>query len=166
MNRICTIPVLGAGWTLYFCEFEEDPWFKKNESNGKCVPSLRKIAFTNPHTDPRTEFESDEEMLADMHILLKHELVHAFLLEAGLDNNSLQSPGAWPDNEEMVEFFAVQLEKIHVAVDGAWQYMREWLMEPKKEMHNESTFHAPVGETCEQVAETIREARKEMVIGV
>lgn len=39
--------------------------------------------------------------------LLRHELIHAFLFESGLFNNS-----DWATNEEMVDWFAIQFPKI------------------------------------------------------
>jgi len=39
--------------------------------------------------------------------VLRHEIIHAFLHESGLDNNS-----DWARNEEMVDFFAIQFNKI------------------------------------------------------
>jgi hypothetical protein len=38
--------------------------------------------------------------------ILRHELIHAFLYESGLDQCS------WADNEEMIDFFAISLPKI------------------------------------------------------
>ena len=43
--------------------------------------------------------------------ILKHEIVHAYLYESGLDVNSNRS-FAWATNEEMVDWFAIQGEKI------------------------------------------------------
>lgn len=47
--------------------------------------------------------------------VLRHEIVHAFLYESGLAHNSIQVESAWAMNEEMVDFFAIQGEKIYKA---------------------------------------------------
>ena len=47
---------------------------------------------------------------------LRHEIVHAFLGESGLSNNS-NSIDAWARNEEVVDWFAIQGPKIY----KAWQ---------------------------------------------
>lgn len=42
---------------------------------------------------------------------LRHEIIHAFLYESGLDWSSAPSD-AWAVNEEMVDWFAIQSPKI------------------------------------------------------
>lgn len=44
--------------------------------------------------------------------VLKHEIIHAYLYESGLDTNSNRSY-AWATNEEMVDWFAIQSAKIY-----------------------------------------------------
>lgn len=46
--------------------------------------------------------------------ILRHELVHAFLFESGLNANS-NGIEAWASNEEMVDWIAIQLPKIMAA---------------------------------------------------
>lgn len=41
--------------------------------------------------------------------ILKHELVHAFLIESGLDDQTFD---AWAKNEEMIDWIALQLFKM------------------------------------------------------
>ena len=43
--------------------------------------------------------------------ILRHELIHAFLFESGLDTNSGESI-AWATNEEMIDWMAIQIPKI------------------------------------------------------
>ena len=43
--------------------------------------------------------------------VIRHEILHAFLYESGLRENSNQLP-AWAENEEMVDWFAIQIPKI------------------------------------------------------
>lgn len=42
---------------------------------------------------------------------VRHEIIHAFLYESGLDNDS-NSADAWGINEEMVDWLAIQFSKI------------------------------------------------------
>lgn len=44
--------------------------------------------------------------------VMRHEIVHAFLYESGLD---VCSKGAWAKNEEMVDWIAIQFPKMMVA---------------------------------------------------
>lgn len=46
---------------------------------------------------------------------IRHELVHAFLDESGLQENSNQFEGSWATNEEMVDWIALQGPKIYEA---------------------------------------------------
>lgn len=43
---------------------------------------------------------------------LRHEIIHAFLVESGLGNSSFTVNGPWADNEEMVDWIARQFTKI------------------------------------------------------
>lgn len=56
------------------------------------------------------KLEQDNESLEDLKkcekSTLRHELIHAFLFESGLDNNS------WARNEEIVDWIALQFEKM------------------------------------------------------
>lgn len=44
--------------------------------------------------------------------IIRHEILHAFLNESGLSDNSSNYDGPWTKNEEMIDFFAIQFEKI------------------------------------------------------
>lgn len=54
--------------------------------------------------------EPDNESLENLKVCeretLRHELIHAFLFESGLDNNS------WGRNEEIIDWIALQFEKM------------------------------------------------------
>lgn len=43
---------------------------------------------------------------------VRHELIHAFLMESGLDT-SAQEVDCWARNEEMIDWFAIQSPKIY-----------------------------------------------------
>ena len=44
--------------------------------------------------------------------ILRHEIIHAFFNESGLQSSANQFDGAWAQNEEMVDWFAIQSPKI------------------------------------------------------
>jgi hypothetical protein len=59
--------------------------------------------------------EPDERSLCDLDKyqkeVLRHEIIHAFLYESGLD--ACAGPAeSWASNEEMVDWFAIQSPKI------------------------------------------------------
>lgn len=57
-----------------------------------------------------------EDMEAYIRKVLRHEIVHAFLLESGLHESS-GGTESWASNETMVDWIARQGQKIH----AAWQ---------------------------------------------
>ena len=83
-------------------------------SDGWCDLYGKKIYYVDPETDPDSDpmALSPEELVKHV---LKHEIVHAFLAEAGLAFNSHSIVGAWAMNEEMVDWIAWNGEKLYKA---------------------------------------------------
>ena len=46
---------------------------------------------------------------------IRHEIIHAFMFESGIDANALNASFAWAKNEEMIDWFAIQGKKIYAA---------------------------------------------------
>lgn len=44
--------------------------------------------------------------------VLRHEIIHAYLAESGLSANASHCYTSWAENEEMVDWFAIQSPKI------------------------------------------------------
>lgn len=105
------LAILGSIWKVLRLPQNEDPVLEKVD--GYCDWTVRKIVvcWSNPE-------DSDTDCLADLvsyrKKVLRHEIVHAFLKECGLMENSLET-SAWANNEEMVDWFAVMGERIHQA---------------------------------------------------
>lgn len=61
-------------------------------------------------------FDSDPNTMKDMALwgkkVLRHEIIHAFLYESGIDCNS-----DWGRNEEIVDWIALQFPKLAIAFD-------------------------------------------------
>ena len=49
--------------------------------------------------------------------VLRHELIHAFLFESGMDQSSAAHE-AWAVNEEMIDWMAIQMPKIMAAYES------------------------------------------------
>lgn len=96
--------ILGSEWTLKLCTVEENP--KLKECDGYTDFTVREIAVDNSKGN-------DLNSLIDMNVYIKkvirHELIHAFLVECGLRECSTNG---WATNEEMVDFFAYQFPKL------------------------------------------------------
>ena len=62
----------------------------------------------------KDESPANKENLAEYKkVVIRHELIHAFLFESGLDAAS------WAMNEEMVDWFALQAPKLMKAFEEA-----------------------------------------------
>lgn len=72
-----------------------------------------KIIYVSNLSDYRDVETQNEEAPG----ILRHEIIHAFLHESGLSENS-GAVSSWATNEEMVDFFAIQWPKIQDVFDS------------------------------------------------
>lgn len=99
--------ILGTDYKIFFESSEKEERLKQN------------WGFTDFHTkeiyianDIERETENSCKNLIDFkHKVMRHEILHAFLYESGLRENS-NSSDAWAENEEMIDWFAIQIPKI------------------------------------------------------
>lgn len=92
------VNVLGTEYDVNVLE-EPDEYMKDNMLQGYC-DNTSKIIVVCPYDND----SDDKEKLKDN--ILRHELIHAFLFESGIDAGTLFH------NEECVDFFAIQFEKL------------------------------------------------------
>lgn len=69
-----------------------------------------KEIFIRDDIDKETN-DSCKNLIDFKNKVLRHEILHAFLYESGLRENSFKSY-AWAENEEMIDWFAIQFPKI------------------------------------------------------
>lgn len=105
-----TISILGAEWEIIRLTEVEEP--KLKDMDGYTDWTQRKIVVA----DVRAETDSLSDLEAYKRKATRHEIIHAFMCESGLDCNS-NSTEAWAKNEEMIDFWAIQGPKIY----KAWQ---------------------------------------------
>ena len=86
---------------------------------GFCDPDLKKIEIVKLDTIEEWKAESEVKRMEREKLLLRHEIVHAFLNESGLKDNCVHIDMPWVCNEEMVDWFAIQGEKIYKAWEEA-----------------------------------------------
>lgn len=99
--------ILGTEYKIFMKSEEQEPRLKEN------------WGFTDFHTkeiyihdDIDKETDNSCKNLKDFkNKVLRHEILHAFLYESGLRENS-KSSMAWAENEEMIDWFAIQFPKI------------------------------------------------------
>lgn len=93
------IDVLGSKWQI----IEEDELRAAN-ADGFADNSVREIHLQSVFNDEKSSVADMEEYKKRV---LRHEILHAFIFECGLDTEN-----SWARNEEMIEFFALQFYKI------------------------------------------------------
>lgn len=109
------VEILGTEYQLIKKRYEEEPYFKKRNINGYVDYYAKQIVYCDMKTYPGWEEEPETDCMDEQKQTLRHEIVHAFLDESGLSYSSLKTNDAWAQNEEMVDWFAMQGKKIHKA---------------------------------------------------
>ena len=101
------VNILGEAWTIKEGTEAEYPGLVGVD--GYTDSSVREIVIEQmiDNTDPRAKKD-----LADYRkTVIRHEIIHAFLYESGLEGCSGEVEN-WAMNEEMVDWFAIQFPKI------------------------------------------------------
>lgn len=100
-----TINIMGTDVRVVFREEKQDPQLE--EMGGYFDSSENLIVVKIP--------EKEKNSLGNLENwqkkTLRHEIIHAFLYESGLDW-SAAPVDCWATNEEMVDWFAIQAQKI------------------------------------------------------
>ena len=112
-----TVNILGTEYTITIKKYNDDEAFSKENISGYCYSQTRQIVVCDMSTYNGWEHEPVEVIEGQQKETLRHEIVHAFLNESGLKNNSNSVDNAWARNEEMVDWIAIQGPKIY----AAWQ---------------------------------------------
>lgn len=102
------ISVLGTEYDLLVKTEAEDKRLKGYD--GYCDTSIRVCVVDAMNSD---DIDAKADLPSYQKKVKRHELIHAFLYESGLDTNS------WAGNEEMVDWIAMQFEKLHRAFEAA-----------------------------------------------
>lgn len=100
------VNILGTEYTIQTKKRSMDK--RLDEMDGFCDDSVKRIVLA--HFEPETDSKQDLEAVHRK--VLRHEIVHAFLCESGLAENSY-----WAQNEELVDWISIQGPKIW----KAWQ---------------------------------------------
>lgn len=106
------ISVLGTEYTVTKKTYQKEPYFKDNSCYGYSDALLHEIVIGDVLTFPGWENEQKERALIQEQYTLRHEIVHSFLDESGLQSSSVTLDGAWARNEEMVDWIAWNGPKI------------------------------------------------------
>lgn len=108
-----TVNVLGTEYTITFGSGKDYPCLDGNDGN---TDTSSKEIYVND----MSYMDGDDFRKSDMESykrqVLRHEIIHSFLAESGLDGNG-HSPDHWEHDEELVDWIAIQGPKIY----AAWQ---------------------------------------------
>lgn len=107
------VNILGTEYKIIDKTEEEDKKLKKHD--GYCDSSTKTIVILKYEDDPMNK----EDMSYFRKQILRHEIIHAFLSESGLEACGNSFGGSWALNEEMVDWMAIQAPKLFVAFEEA-----------------------------------------------
>ena len=118
-----TVQILGSEYTIRLLGRDKDIRFDEEECDGYCASYDKLICLNlsnlvaNPLKFDWLWVKAGQSYvyLSRVKHVLKHEIVHAFLAESGLFDNSLKQKEPWALNEEMIDWMALQTEKIYMA---------------------------------------------------
>lgn len=107
--------ILGTEYEIVVKKYDDDEAFDRRSIDGYCDGYQKKIVVCDMHTYKGWEHEEEETIRISQKQALRHEIVHAFFNESGLADNSGQVTCGWAICEEMVDWIALQGEKIYKA---------------------------------------------------
>ncbi len=99
--------ILGTEYKIFIKNEEEEPRLKR--SWGFTDVYTKEIVIASD-CEKETE-ESCKNLVTFKHKVIRHEIIHAFLYESGMKECS-SATQSWVENEEMVDWFAIQMPKI------------------------------------------------------
>lgn len=102
----CTVNVLGTDYSIYGHVSRHDDAFLER-CDGYFDKTAKRIVVAGQDGDNELE---DFDIYRKTN--LRHELIHAFLYESGLDGNSCWHNGENEHPEQTVEWLAIQFPKI------------------------------------------------------
>ena len=105
------IDILGTEYTLIVSQESEEPRLK--DCDGLCDETIKQL-LVDSYSEVRDDPTCKKNLAVQIRKNKRHEIIHAFLFESGLAENS-----SWAQNEEMVDFFAIQFPKLWKAFEQA-----------------------------------------------
>lgn len=105
------INVLGTEYTVNITPRREDP--RLADGSDGYTDTSEKLCVIDDMSEAEDEIFVKGDLKKYRQQVIRHELLHAFLFESGLDANS------WAYNEELVDWIAIQFPKIAKAFDEA-----------------------------------------------
>ena len=114
-----TVNILGTPYEIIVKKYDEEEAFDRRSIAGFCDGYTKEIVVCDMHTYKGWEHDTEKTIVECQKETTRHEIVHAFLYESGLWDNSFGIDNSWAKNEEMVDWFALQWPKIMTAFNAA-----------------------------------------------
>lgn len=116
------ISILGTEYKLF--REPSSSWKFVDGIMGRCDSYLKEISISILNRDSViNKGKPDEWFFLNEVEIVRHEIVHAFLNESGLSYNT-KSSTSWATNEEMIDWIALQADKISKAFKEAEAWLR------------------------------------------
>jgi len=129
-SRSKRVSILGTQYTVRYVG-PENKTLADRGAVGYTNAHIKTILILDTRQDPScSHFKGHLSSAIDT---MRHEVIHAFLDQSGLGGNSM-SVRAWAENEEMIDWFAIQWPRIQLVIDQltAWLHM---LHDPTSELY-------------------------------
>ena len=111
------VNILGTGYEIIVKKYDEDEAFERRSIDGYCDGYTKQIVICDMATYKGWDHEPKETREAAQKHTVRHEIVHAFLDESGLQDSTGSYDCGWAKNEEMIDWIAAQGAKIY----KSWQ---------------------------------------------
>lgn len=112
------INILGTEYLIRWVNYGEDEFMTQMNFSGYCGTQRKEIVLVRLHTVDGWKDEAEDIIQKAQKTTLRHEIIHAFFNESGLRQCSL-SVDKWAQNEEMVDWIAIQFPKLLQAFKDA-----------------------------------------------
>lgn len=106
------VNILGTEYEILKKAYKDEETFERRSIDGFCDSFVKQIIVCDMSTYKGWEHETIETIAQCEKYTLRHEIIHAFLSESGLADSSLRYESGWANNEEMVDWLAIQSPKI------------------------------------------------------
>lgn len=109
-NLLKVVTVLGVPYTIHEGNAVDFPAL--NDCDGYCDTSTKEIVVSDM-TENKGSSNAKGDLACYQRKVIRHELTHALLFESGLSVNS------WAENEEVVDWIAIQFPKLQTLFNSA-----------------------------------------------
>lgn len=106
------VNILGTEYEIIKKKYTEEEAFERRSISGYCNALLKQIVYCDMTTYKGWEHEEAATAEQCEKEILRHEIVHAFFNESGLQDCGFAYDGSWAKNEEMVDWIAIQVPKM------------------------------------------------------